>query len=159
MDYAKELSELMKDCVIVDIDGTLADCHHRQHHVVKRPKNWGKFFDPHLMSKDPLIEPVAKLVSLLNSEYSIVYATGRPDNLRNVTIDWLEEHELWFEPKELYMRKNGDKRTDVIVKQEILLEIKHQGYNPWLCLDDRSSVVAMWRAQGLTCLQVAPGDF
>ena len=26
-------------------------------------------------------------------------------------------------------------------------------------LDDRDSVVAMWRAMGLTCLQVAPGAF
>jgi hypothetical protein len=26
-------------------------------------------------------------------------------------------------------------------------------------LDDRDQVVTMWRGLGLTCLQVAPGDF
>jgi hypothetical protein len=26
-------------------------------------------------------------------------------------------------------------------------------------LDDRDQVVEMWRAMGLTCLQVAPGNF
>lgn len=28
-----------------------------------------------------------------------------------------------------------------------------------MVFDDRDKVVAMWRRQGLTCLQVAPGDF
>jgi hypothetical protein len=28
-----------------------------------------------------------------------------------------------------------------------------------LCLDDRNSVVKLWRDLGLTCLQVAEGDF
>jgi hypothetical protein len=26
-------------------------------------------------------------------------------------------------------------------------------------VDDRQKVVDMWRAEGLTCFQVAPGDF
>lgn len=29
----------------------------------------------------------------------------------------------------------------------------------YLVFDDRSSVVEMWRAQGLPCFQVAPGNF
>jgi len=28
-----------------------------------------------------------------------------------------------------------------------------------MCVDDRQKVVDMWRAEGLTCFQVAPGDF
>ena len=28
-----------------------------------------------------------------------------------------------------------------------------------MTVDDRQRVVDMWRAEGLTCLQVAPGDF
>ena len=29
----------------------------------------------------------------------------------------------------------------------------------WCVLEDRKCVVDMWRGEGLTCLQVAPGDF
>ena len=28
-----------------------------------------------------------------------------------------------------------------------------------MCVDDRQKVVDMWRSEGLTCFQVAPGDF
>lgn len=149
----------MSECVIVDIDGTLADCTHRKKHILKSPKDWKSFFDPALMKRDPLIEPIARLVNMLAGECMIVYATGRPDNLREATIDWLEDNELWFEPRELYMRKSKDRRPDTVVKKEILYEIKHDGYEPWLCLDDRSTVVEMWRSQNLTCLQVDRGDF
>lgn len=149
----------MNECVIVDIDGTLADCGHRLHYIRKSPKSWSKFFSTNLLAKDKLIEPIAKLVNSLNEQSSIIYATGRPDNLREATIDWLIEHELWFEPKELYMRTSGDTRADFIVKKEILYEIKQKGWKPWLSIDDRSSVVSMWRNEGLTCLQVAEGDF
>jgi hypothetical protein len=30
---------------------------------------------------------------------------------------------------------------------------------PDLIFEDRASVVAMWRSQGVVCAQVAPGDF
>ena len=149
----------MSECVIVDIDGTLADCNHRRRFINKRPKDWDKFFDPNLLAKDPLIQPVAKLVNILSTSHTIIYVTARPDKLREATIDWLSEHELWIHPFELYMRRDGDRRPDVVVKKEILYELKKDGWDPWLCLDDRNAVVAMWRREGVTCLQVADGDF
>ena len=50
-------------------------------------------------------------------------------------------------------------RSDDIVKFELLEQILEFGYEPILVLDDRDRVVKMWRAAGLRCLQVAPGDF
>ncbi|WP_442934833.1 phosphatase domain-containing protein [Nitrincola sp. A-D6] len=46
-----------------------------------------------------------------------------------------------------------------MVKSRLLEQIRASGYNPWLVLDDRDSVVNQWRTLGLTCLQCAPGDF
>lgn len=57
------------------------------------------------------------------------------------------------------MRSDGDMRPDVSVKRELLRAIEREGFSPWLTIDDRSSVVSMWREEGLTCLQVAEGDF
>lgn len=149
----------MTDCVIVDIDGTLADCHHRQRHINKSPRDWTKFLSPELVCKDKLIEPIARLVNSLVVSHTILYASGRPDTLRETTIDWLSTHDLWFPPFQLYMRRGGDKRPDVVVKREILNEIRADGFDPWLSIDDRAAVVEMWRDEGLTCLQVADGDF
>jgi hypothetical protein len=57
------------------------------------------------------------------------------------------------------MRGDGDKRPDHIVKKIILSDMRKVGLDPVLVFDDRQSVVDMWRGEGLTCLQVAPGDF
>ena len=41
----------MTKAVIFDIDGTLADCSHRLHHVTGDKRDWNKFFAE--MSEDP----------------------------------------------------------------------------------------------------------
>ncbi len=65
--------------------------------------------------------------------------------------------DTWSEYK-LYMRAEGDKRNDTIVKYEILQELV-KGYYIQYVLDDRSRVCQMWRESGLRCLQVAEGNF
>jgi hypothetical protein len=46
-----------------------------------------------------------------------------------------------------------------VIKGEILDQMLVDGYTPTIAVDDRNQVVDMWRARGLRCLQVAPGDF
>lgn len=153
-------SELEIPCVIVDIDGTVADCEHRRHFWREKPKDWDKgFFDPKLVMKDPVIRPIADLVRLLANQSLIVYVSGRHERLRSTTEKWLRKHGLYLHPHYLHMRKDGDKRPDTEVKQEILNQMRHSGFYPEMAIDDRNSVVAMWRANGITCLQVADGDF
>lgn len=57
------------------------------------------------------------------------------------------------------MRKSGDMRKDSIVKREMFDEHIRGRYNVNFVLDDRNQVVELWRSMGLTCLQVADGDF
>lgn len=148
-------------CIIVDIDGTLADCSHRRKFLEVTPKNWEKFSDPEEVKKDRPIAPIITVVNALLSQTGaeIVFASGRTENLRSTTVTWLRKWGLWFFPFKLYMRKDGDYRPDTEVKKEILEQIKAEGFEPWLSIDDRSSVVKMWREEGLTCLQVAEGNF
>jgi len=44
-----------------------------------------------------------------------------------------------------------------VAKQEMLAGIDRD--RVLFIVEDRSSVVDMWRAQGLVCLQCAPGEF
>jgi hypothetical protein len=166
--------------VIVDIDGTLANIAHRRHFVASKPKNWKAFNAS--MHLDTLNEDIADLVRLIwlghdqidNVETRIILASGRGEETRQVTTDWLLKYNIWPEvtdPKfvfktpprfiyeRLYMRPLKDNRSDVIVKQEILEQIKKDGFDPFMAIDDRDGVVAMWRSNGLRCLQVDRGDF
>lgn len=149
------------ECTLVDIDGTLADCDHRRHFVRgEGKKNWHAFLSPEMAALDTLIEPVAKVVTALSlSGMSIIYVSARPNSLRSVTEAWLKKYDLWYLPQMLFMRTEGDTRADTIVKHELLQEIRARGYQPILALDDRDTVVAMWRNEGITCMQVAEGDF
>jgi uncharacterized HAD superfamily protein len=142
--------------VIVDIDGTISDVEHRRHHLLAKPKNW-KAFNAAMHFDIPRSD-VVELVKILQRDGNrIVLCTGREEVYRSGTEDWLAKHDV---PNHaLYMRAAKDYREDDIVKSELLDQIISDGYEPWLAIDDRDRVVAMWRARGLTCLQCAPGDF
>lgn len=156
-------------CVIFDLDGTLADCSHRRHHVEKRPKDWKAFYGG--MADDVPNEAVAWLFRAIRNTRAPVgspmpkdaqflvpiICTGRPDNYKDITWDWLLHYCLV--PHSLYMRQEGDYRVDDVVKRELLNRIMNDHYDPLFVVEDRDRVVAMWREEGLTCLQCAPGDF
>lgn len=119
-------------------------------------KDWNNFYSEDLVKADALIENVANLVNILDSTYTIAIVSGRPiDKCGIVTEDWLIENHVAFDY--LFMRNSNDRRPDVVVKQEILNKLPKDRIA--FVLDDRNSVVKMWRDNGLTCLQVAEGDF
>jgi hypothetical protein len=147
--------------VIVDIDGTVANGEHRQHHVRKEPgkkKNWKAFNE--LMHLDTKHDDIIWLVkTLYASGCRVVFCSGRNEDDREVTIKWLKEAGLEGIYEGLYMRPAKDYRDDSIIKWELLQQIREDGHDPFLVLDDRDRVVNMWRKEGLRCLQVNPGDF
>lgn len=147
----------MKNIVICDIDGTLADCEHRRHLVEQSPPDWESFFREDLVMQDKVIEAVRSIIfEHLSSSYSLTLVTGRVEKHRQITDRWFARNEMFYE--RLYMRADGDFRSDEIVKEEILHT--HIGVENVFCVfDDRQRVVDMWRRNGLTCFQVAPGDF
>jgi len=140
--------------VIVDIDGTIADNTHRQSVLEADPKDWDSFFlECHL---DLPIEPVVEIVQALDKLHAILIVTGRSEKYRELTKFWLKKHDIPYD--ELYMRKEGDYRPDHEIKEEILIEIR-KFYQPMLAIDDRQTVVDMWRRNGLVCLQNEPKYF
>lgn len=151
----------MKDTIICDLDGTLANCEHRVHHVQSKPKNWDAFYAG--IKDDDYNYPVLNLLDKFSGyegwKYKIIFCSGRPERCRGDTEWWLREVcQFGSEDYTLLMRKDGDFRQDYIVKQEILDQ--HIDKDRVLfVLDDRQQVVDMWRRNGLTCFQVAEGNF
>lgn len=150
--------------IIFDIDGTLADITHRLAYVQTKPKNW-KAFDQGVSDDAPnsdIIRLQHRLTSMFKSSLDpyndhMLIASGRSDRLREETVAWLKKYNIDYD--KLYMRKEGDFRKDSIIKREILDEMRADGYDPKIAIDDRQQVVDMWREAGLTCLQCARGDF
>lgn len=141
--------------IICDLDGTLTDTIHRLHHVQGPKKDWDAFFDG--IPDDPIVGPVADIVDTYAADgAAILLCSGRPEKCREKTQEWLNKNDVEY--TRLYMRPDDDRRPDHIVKSQILDGILADGYEPVFVLDDRASVVNMWRERGLTCLQCAPSE-
>ena len=145
-----------KPAVIFDIDGTLADAEHRRHFVQQTPKDWKSFFAAqHLDKAKPNVRWL--LHKMQEIDVPILIVTGRDEEYRELTLRWLTMGNI--EPDRFWMRPRGDRRQDFEVKEEIYRKYIEPEFNIMLVIDDRDSVVAMWRRLGLECWQVAAGDF
>lgn len=104
-------------------------------------------------------EPVRNLLEVYyrTQDYRILYLSGREDTYRPQTDTFLRRHHC--PPGEIHMRKAGDYRKDWVVKGELFDAHVRGQYRVKFALDDRTQVVNYWRHLGLTCFQVAPGDF
>jgi predicted secreted acid phosphatase len=140
--------------VVFDIDGTIADISERIHHVKNKPKNWTAFFAG--MAQDKAIDSMVELCNILySSGVRIILCSGRNEQHRKETVDWLARQGVNYH--ELILRADGDMRSDVIAKREMLAGIDKDKI--LFVVEDRSRVVEMWRSEGLVCLQCAPGEF
>ncbi len=134
--------------IIVDVDGTLALMGDRS------PYDW------HLVGTDRPNQPILDIVKAVAPKVdAVIFLSGRDAVCRDQTWAWLMEQfgsDLPYAT--LLMRPEGDRRRDAVVKRELFDE-HVAGHNVLAVFDDRRQVVEMWRSLGLTCLQVAPGNF
>lgn len=149
------MSEL-KSAIIVDLDGTLTNCDHRLFHVKKAPKDWKAFFD--MMDEDDIHSWCGELILAMRARgHAIILLTGRPDNYRALTEEWLRRYQVPYDL--LLMRAHGDYRSDEQVKWELYEQSIAPAYQVLFCVEDRAGVVAMWRERGIPTLQCDLGDF
>lgn len=132
---------------IVDVDGTVALRGDRDPYDMTR------------VSEDTPCWPVIDVVRNLHSAgHAIVFVSARFEAARRDTTEWLDRH-VALSSHELYMRPDGDRRPDQVVKVELYTRLIEPQYRIMAVFDDRARVVAAWRDLGLTVFQVADGDF
>jgi phosphoglycolate phosphatase-like HAD superfamily hydrolase len=145
-----------KRIILCDLDGTLADCQHRIHHIMEKPKDWNTFFAA--CGDDEPIQHVIDFVNSLDRNLVEVWITsGRSDECRAETEKWLAAFGVRYD--RLIMRKAGDFTDDGILKPSWLTDGTIPPERVLLALDDRNRVVKAWRDAGIPCLQVAEGEF
>lgn len=146
-----------RSVVLFDLDGTLADNSHRQSFVRGEKKDWDAFFGA--QEQDIPNTPVVALYEALLSsgQFDIIVVTARPERYREVSERWFASNGIPL--KRMIMRTDGDRRSDQVIKQEILADLRIKGVVPLFVVDDRTPVVQIWRSQGIICLQCADHDF
>lgn len=142
----------MKNVVIFDLDGTLADGRHRLHALPKvdphLPRSWDEFNK--LAIYDKPIKDNIRLCNLLSICQHIIILTGRNEIVRKETEQWLSDNKVFYD--ELIMRGLDDDRKDIHTKEEV---IKKLGVDNILCaFDDLPHVVKHFRSLGITTHQV-----
>lgn len=153
----------MKPLYIFDLDGTLADIRHRRH-FVERPRaeqDWTSFHC--YCVNDGPVPAVIQTMEALRLFADVWIFSGRSDMVREQTMQWLTKHtsfHAWELDTALVMRAEGDYTPDDILKKQWLDEMLEDDRKRLVAVfEDRDRMVKMWRAAGVPCFQVAPGDF
>lgn len=139
-----EYDPMLPDCVIIDVDGTMAQMNGRG------PFEWGK------VGEDQPRKPILEVIEgyLFSQEpadggtpdWVVFVLSGRDGCCREETYKWLEKHfpRQW----DLHMRQAGDMRQDTVIKRELYEAHIAGKYNVKAIFDDRPQVIRLWQALG-----------
>lgn len=149
---------------IFDLDGTLALIGHRRHILDREDsKKWRDFYAA--CDKDKPNAPVIATLERLRWTGAEVWIfSGRSDEVRDKTVAWLADHTSFLthelEGPMLQMRAEGDYTADDELKRSWLRSMLTEDRRRLVAaFDDRDRAVKMWRDEGVTCFQVAEGEF
>jgi len=140
--------------IVCDLDGSLCDVEHRLSFIRGAgKKDWNGFFGA--MDKDTVRPVVKELIDLTYPGYPVVLVTGRPEKYREMTESWLVNNNIRYDA--LYMRRDEDKRSDILIKQEIL-DLYLNRNNIEMSIDDRPCVIrGVWRKNKIKVIDVGDG--
>jgi predicted kinase len=135
----------LPDCVIFDLDGTLALSYGRRN-----------MFDWDKVDRDSLNEIVAEQVKFHKSKgRTIIILSGRDEVSKALTEEWLKFYDVEYDF--IYMRPANNFEKDTVIKRRIYEnEIKGK-YNVLAWYDDRKQVVSLVNDLGLYCFDVGQG--
>lgn len=123
---------------VFDVDGVLADVEHRRHHISDGRHDWAAFFAA--AGSDPALAPGVAMVHRAQDDgHLVLYLSGRPEQLRVTTLEWLRENGLPL--GELVLRPDGDHSPAVRFKVAMLRDIA-AAFQIALLVDDDEQVVA-----------------
>lgn len=127
---------MTRSLAVLDIDGVVADVEHRVHHLDARPPHWAAFFAA--AGQDTLLPEGAALAETLAAEHDIVWLSGRPEWLREVTEAWLITHGL--PGGRIVLRGDNDRRPAAVFKVSALRRLAEE-HSVAAMVDDDPDVI------------------
>ena len=133
--------EEKQDCIVVDIDGTIAQMNGRH------PFEW------HRVGEDLPRTEIIRLIDTYSMDMGceVIFLSGRDSGCREQTEEWLNKN-VWETDdwsSDLFMRAEGDSRKDTIVKEELFWEHVEPNYNVKMVFDDRPCMIRLWYELGI----------
>ncbi len=125
----------LPSCIICDIDGTLAKKSDRS------PYEWTR------VGEDTVQIHTKMLLEAFAGIKTIILVSGRDGRCVDITKYWLMENKISYD--ELYMRPVMNSEKDTIIKYNIFKNYIEPNYKVDFVIDDRPSVIRMWKSIGL----------
>jgi hypothetical protein len=144
---AKDIDGL-ESCIICDLDGTLVI------HTGRAPLEFERIHEDTI---DYRLRFLLTMVREHPKGPKIIFITGRPENVREQTEEWLNnffggEYILIMRPERQFGLGNA-------VKKELYEKYIKGKYNVLCVFEDSDSCVEMWRNEGFLTLQVQNTDY
>jgi hypothetical protein len=133
----------LSDCIICDIDNTL---------LLKGDRGIYEFEKSYL----DIINMPVKLILDNYKKGRIILFTGRENRYLDVTKNILLKYGVIFDY--IFMRQDGDRRKDSVVKEELFDKHVLNMYNVNFVIDDRLQVLEMWWGKGVFVFNVNQGN-
>lgn len=149
--------------VIFDLDGTIALIDDRRKLSTKDNGkiDWDVFFNPDNINLDQPNNAVITMLRLLKDAGNrIVILSGRSKVTKDATKVWLKKFDVPFDVLKMRPTSRDFMYMPDDQLKQMWLDKLFTNKDDIVCVfDDRQKVVDMWRDNGLTCMQVANGDF
>lgn len=136
-----------KSYVICDLDGTSS---HRQ--ILEKDRFYMRSFYDYESAYYDRPDTTVRFIlhSLFEKGVKIIFVSGRKESSRKYTEAFIEDKLLFSKNDyKLFMRENGDNRSDDIVKYEIFNKHLRKLPGIFAVFDDRKRVIAMWEELGI----------
>ena len=143
-------------CVLIDVDGVIADGWHRQHFLQNGKRDWKNFFAAAV--GDTPIDGSVALTKQVDSQTVVVLLTARPHYLHDITVDWVREHGYRWDVLIMRHRSDGGLSSPEF-KQRSVQELRGHGFEPQLAIDDDQRNVDMFRVEGLPAFYLHSGYY
>lgn len=145
-----------RPCVLVDVDGVIANGWHRQHFLQDGNRDWKNFF-ANAFGDAPIDGSIA-LTQQFHSDTAVVLLTARPHDLHTITVEWIREHGHRWDL--LIMRDRNDGRlSSPRFKQRSVQELRERGFEPQLAIDDDQRNIDMFRSEAIPSLYLHSGYY
>jgi predicted kinase len=138
----------LPNAYIFDIDGTLA-------HSPTRPM-WDPT-DEEIMEDEGYKATCEIVRALIKKGVHIIYLTGRSKKHEDITKKWIYEEICAQSNIELYMRREGDYRSDVVSKGRQYEKHIEGKWNILGVFEDRKTMIEMWQKRGIFVFDVGQG--
>lgn len=146
----------LPECVLVDIDGTVAN-----HKGIRHPYEWDKVYLDR--RRDLIANYVERLLQDYMANYGrtpkVIFMSGRDSRCAHLTVNWLIDNISCVSSNtvELYMRSYNDNRPDTEIKEELFDNYIKGRYHVTHIIDDRQCMVQHWQSMGFDVFDVGNG--